>query len=88
MKRALVRIRGSVQGVGFRYAVLSRARSLDLGGWVRNCGDGSVEGAFEGDAARVESMVDWCRRGPIGASVDGVDVEWQEPVGENGFRVR
>lgn len=88
MKRALVRIRGSVQGVGFRYAVLSRARSLGLGGWVRNCGDGSVEGAFEGDAARVESMVDWCRRGPIGASVDGVDVEWQEPVGENGFRVR
>jgi hypothetical protein len=32
-------------------------------------------------------MVDWCGRGPPGASVEGVDVEWEEPRGESVFRV-
>jgi acylphosphatase len=86
--RALVQIRGRVQGVGFRYAVLSRARSLDLAGWVRNKYDGSVEAAFEGDDERVRSIVEWCRSGPRGADVRSVDVEWQKPTGESGFHVR
>jgi acylphosphatase len=86
--RALVTIRGRVQGVGFRYSVLARARSLGLGGWVRNRFDGSVEAAFEGDDERVQSMVEWCRRGPPGANVQEVDVEWHEPAGESDFHVR
>jgi acylphosphatase len=86
--RARVEIHGRVQGVGFRYSVLARARSLALGGWVRNRADGSVEAAFEGDDERVRSMVDWCRRGPAGAEVRTVDVEWEEPEGESSFRLR
>jgi acylphosphatase len=54
---------------------------------VRNCSDGAVEAVFEGDRDRVQSMVDWCRRGPSGASVERVDVGWEEPAGENGFTV-
>jgi acylphosphatase len=83
-----VRIRGTVQGVGFRYETRSRARWLKLDGWVRNLPDGSVEAAFEGEDARVESMVEWCRRGSSGAQVEDVDVEWEEPTGEQGFSVR
>jgi acylphosphatase len=86
--RALVQIRGRVQGVGFRYSVLSRARSLELSGWVRNRSDGSVEAAFEGDDERVRSMVDWCRRGPPGADVRSIDLEWEEPEGASVFRLR
>jgi acylphosphatase len=86
--RALVRIHGRVQGVGFRYSLLSRARSFELGGWVRNRSDGSVEAAFEGDDERVRSMVDWCRHGPAGADVRSIDVEWEVPEGESVFRVR
>lgn len=86
--RALVQIRGRVQGVGFRYSVLSRARSLELGGWVRNRSDGSVEAAFEGDAERVRSIVDWCHHGPAGADVRSIDVEWAEPEGESVFQLR
>lgn len=88
MTRALVQIRGRVQGVGFRYSVLSRARSLELSGWVRNRSDGSVEAAFEGDDERVRSMVDWCRHGPPGAHVRSIDVEWEEPEGESVFQLR
>jgi acylphosphatase len=77
-----------VQGVGFRYETRSRAHSLQVSGWVRNRADGSVEAAFEGDGERVESMVEWCRRGPWGARVDDVDVSWEQPIGEPGFAVR
>lgn len=88
MKRAEVVVRGAVQGVFFRAETRNRARSLGVGGWVRNAADGSVEAAFEGEDERVESMVDWCRRGPGGARVDDVAVTWAEPVGENGFAIR
>lgn len=87
MKRALVVVRGSVQGVFFRAETRDRARSLGLAGWVRNASDGTVEAAFEGDAERVGSMVEWCRRGPSGARVDDVEVAWVEPEGAEGFSI-
>ncbi|MGZ4257799.1 MAG: acylphosphatase [Gaiellaceae bacterium] len=88
MTRVHVLVRGRVQGVFFRAEARGRAESLGVAGWVRNLPDGSVEAVFEGEAARVESMVDWCRRGPAGAEVEAVDVEHEEPAGETGFRVR
>ena len=88
MKRAEVVVRGFVQGVFFRAEARNRARSLGLAGWVRNAPDGSVEAVFEGEDERVESMVDWCRRGPPGARVDDVEVTWPEAQGEDGFAIR
>jgi acylphosphatase len=77
-----------VQGVFFRSDTRQRAESLGLGGWVRNNSDGTVEAVFEGDRERVESMVEWCRRGPSGALVEDVEVTWAEPQGEAGFSVQ
>jgi len=88
LSRVHVRIRGRVQGVFFRAEARARAESLGIAGWIRNAEDGSVEAAFEGDEERVQSMVEWCRRGPAGALVDDVEVESEEPTGETGFRVR
>jgi acylphosphatase len=88
VKRAEVVVRGSVQGVFFRVETRDRARSLGLAGWVRNAADGSVEGVFEGEDERVESMVEWCRRGPRGARVDDVNVTWAEAQDEHGFAIR
>jgi acylphosphatase len=87
VKRALVVVRGSVQGVFFRAETRDRARSLGLAGWIRNAPDGTVEAAFEGDDELVESMVEWCRRGPAGARVEDVDVAWVEPEGAEGFSI-
>jgi acylphosphatase len=83
-----VRVRGRVQGVFFRATARDRARSLGLGGYCSNLPDGSVSAAFEGPRERVESMVDWCRRGPPGALVESVDVKWTKPRNEQGFSVR
>lgn len=88
MKRARVVVHGAVQGVFFRVETRDRARTLGIGGWVRNTADGSVEAVFEGEDERVESMVDWCGRGPLGARVDDVDVTWADPQGEDGFSIR
>jgi acylphosphatase len=85
--RARVVVRGRVQGVFFRAEAQSRARSLGVDGWARNERDGSVLAVFEGPRERVESMVEWCRRGPRGAHVDAVDAAWEEPEGLSGFRV-
>jgi acylphosphatase len=85
--RARVRVRGGVQGVFFRAETRNRARSLGVAGWVRNLPDGTVEAVFEGERERVQSMVDWCGRGPAGAQVHGVEVSWEEPEGASGFAV-
>jgi acylphosphatase len=86
--RARAVFRGRVQGVFFRAETRDRARSLGLSGWVRNVPDGSVEAVFEGERERIESILDWCRRGPGLAEVDDVDVEWEQPRGEEGFGAR
>jgi acylphosphatase len=88
LKRAEVTVRGMVQGVFFRVETRDRARSLGLSGWVTNARDGTVRAAFEGDEERVQSMVDWCGRGPRGAHVDDVEVTWTDPEGEIGFSIR
>jgi acylphosphatase len=87
-QRAHVVVRGRVQGIYFRAEARSRASSLGVSGWVQNTAEGAVEAVFEGPAERVSSMVEWCRRGPRGALVSDVEVEWQTPRGEVGFAVR
>ncbi len=74
-----VRVRGQVQGVGFRYWVLSRARSLSLSGFVKNLPDGSVEAALSGNEDAVESMMELLHHGPPGASVHCVEVMKKGP---------
>ncbi len=82
-------IRGSVQGVGFRYFALESARALGLTGWVRNRWDGSVEVVAEGPRSALESFLAQLARGPRSAHVDEVESEWNEASGEFGaFNVR
>jgi acylphosphatase len=57
-------VHGRVQGVGFRYFVLSHARSLRLVGTVRNLADGSVEVYAEGERAALAHLERDLRRGP------------------------
>jgi acylphosphatase len=86
--RAHVLVRGLVQGVFFRAELRDRARSVGVSGWVRNNVDGTVDAELEGPRERVESLVHWCSRGPRGAVVDDVEVEWLEPAGHVGFELR
>ena len=79
---------GFVQGVGFRFAVERAALSRGVAGWIRNNADGTVEAVFEGRREDVETLIDFCRRGPRGAEVERVDVTAEVPEIVSGFRVR
>ncbi len=86
--RAHAFISGRVQGVWFRGSTVETAERLGLAGWARNLPDGRVEAVFEGAREAVEAALAWCHRGPPAARVDAVDVQWEQPEGERGFRVR
>jgi acylphosphatase len=70
-----VMIRGRVQGVGFRAWTEHEARRRTLDGWVRNRRDGAVEAVFAGPPEIVADMIEACRRGPLSARVDALDVQ-------------
>ena len=74
-------VRGRVQGVGFRYALVDVATMMGAAGWVRNRRDGTVEALVQGDDTIVDAVVAWCRRGPPAARVTTVDVEPATPDG-------
>ena len=78
VERLHVLISGRVQGVGFRYSTRRQAQSLGLTGYVRNLADGRVEAEFEGPREALESMLEWCRCGPSGASVKQVEPTWEQ----------
>jgi acylphosphatase len=81
-KRVSLVVTGRVQGVNFRRHAQHTAQKLGVRGWVRNLPDGGVEGCFEGEAAAVESLVEWCRRGPALARVDSLTVREESFTGE------
>jgi acylphosphatase len=77
--RARIRITGVVQGVGYRYFVRNTATALGLAGYVRNRSDGSVEIVVEGPRPAVNGFIGELRIGPRFASVEGMDVAWEDP---------
>jgi acylphosphatase len=86
--RAHVWVSGRVQGVYFRVYAEDEAVYRNLAGWIRNAPDGRVEVVVEGSRASVETMIQWCHRGSPASRVTEVEVTWEEPRGESGFRVR
>jgi acylphosphatase len=82
-------IAGRVQGVYFRASTVEEARRLGLTGWVMNRHDGSVEIVAEGERSRLDEFIGWCRRGPRGAAVEHVQLEWRPFRDEfEGFRIK
>jgi acylphosphatase len=84
----LFRVRGRVQGVGFRYFAEQSAKALGIKGWVRNDDDGSVEVYALGTAAQLSELAGLLWKGPRWAEVRGVD-ESEAPLETySGFSVR
>ncbi len=70
-----LRIRGRVQGVGYRDALCQQAQRLGVAGWVRNRSDGSVEALVHGEPQAVEALIAWAQVGPPAARVVELTVE-------------
>jgi acylphosphatase len=87
--RLSLKVRGRVQGVGYRAAVRKQARTLALRGWVRNEPDGSVSLQAEGPREDLRALRAFCEQGPPFARVDQVEAIWGDATGEfPGFDIR
>lgn len=83
-----IAITGRVQGVAFRDWMRTEAKTLGLGGWVRNRRDGSVEAVISGEAQSIEDMLARCRRGPPAARVKEIVALSEEDAPSTSFAIR
>ncbi|KAE8759034.1 MULTISPECIES: acylphosphatase [Paraburkholderia] len=74
LETRLVRVRGLVQGIGYREACVRRAHALGVTGWVRNRIDGSVEVMVQGSPEQLAEMCAWLSEGMSAALVDRLEV--------------
>lgn len=93
MARALIRVEGMVQGVGFRWWVQSAARELRLLGYAENLYDGRVEVCAQGDLGPVgrlvRALIEQPTRSGRPGRVTDHSVEWlADDPNLRGFAVR
>jgi hydrogenase maturation protein HypF len=83
-----IRVRGVVQGVGFRPFVYRLARAHDLAGWVLN-GEEGVEIYVEGAEPGLHDFVQNLKaQAPPASSISDIEVRNADPVGLSGFKIR
>jgi acylphosphatase len=84
----MFRVSGRVQGVFFRASAKQHADSLGIAGWVRNCGDGDVEGVASGTKEQLDNFGKWLAQGPAMARVQNLKLEACDYRPFDGFKVR
>lgn len=86
---AKVRVAGIVQGVGFRPFIYRIAYKNGLKGYVRNCGDATVEIVVEGSKSSIKSFLnDLKTTAPPMARIDKVTVDYSDlKVKFDSFRI-
>jgi acylphosphatase len=81
------RIRGRVQGVGFRWWARSQARRLGLSGSVRNRADGSVVVHARGTARAIAQFERLLKEGPSSSEVVELESLTPERMSAEGFEI-
>lgn len=79
LETRLVRVRGRVQGVGYRHACVQQARALGIAGWVRNRSDGSVEALLQGSSQELAVMCKFMHDGVDSAIVEDMHISGLPP---------
>jgi hydrogenase maturation protein HypF len=83
-----IRVRGQVQGVGFRPFVYRLAQELNLAGWVRNDGEG-VDIEAQGAADAIEALIVRLEtEAPPLASVTSVETTEAPTSNARGFEIK
>ena len=80
-----LRIKGEVQGVGFREWAIGEATARGLSGWIRNRSDGSVEMLIAGPDATIKAMLGAVTQGPPLARVHNIDIHNETEAPPAGF---
>jgi hydrogenase maturation protein HypF len=87
-QRAVINVRGVVQGVGFRPFVYRLAAAHHLSGWVRNT-SGKVEIEVEGDKTAIQQFLDeLATHSPPMAHIEDIQTKFSSPQGYTDFRIQ
>jgi len=81
--RAKILVSGHVQGVGYRAFASRMAAARGLTGGVENLDSGQVALDVEGPKEALEELVANLKKGPVGARVSQVQVEWGSATGRH-----
>lgn len=77
-------VQGVVQGVGYRFFAIHKAREYGITGYVQNLSDGSVLVVAEGEKGILNDFINELKIGPPAARVTKVDVKFSEK--EKGYK--
>ena len=84
-----IKISGRVQGVGFRYFVVQKAREIGITGWVKNTVEGGVLIVAQGTETDLKTFTDYLRIGPTLSRVDRITInKIQLPTVFDNFSVK
>ena len=84
MQKIIIKVFGYVQGVFFRYTTRKVAKILGLTGFVKNMADGSVYIEAEGPEDKLLELLEFSKKGPEHARVEGVEYEFK--TAQNKFK--
>ncbi|MCK5879770.1 MAG: acylphosphatase [Holophagae bacterium] len=87
VKRVHLIVHGRVQGVGFRYFAATVAVRHKIMGFVRNCGNGTVEVDAEGSEEALQSFLAEIRRGPSYGHMEQIEETLLPPKGYISFDI-
>ncbi len=74
VRNVKILVSGRVQGVFFRQSTKTKAKEYGVLGTVQNLEDGRVEIFAQAETAALEPFIAWCRKGPLAARVDHVEI--------------
>jgi len=75
MVRYFIKVKGKVQGVGFRKYTKKIARKYHITGWIRNVADGTVEAEIQGENEHLDQVIKALHNGSSSSKVRSVEVK-------------
>lgn len=81
------RVRGHVQGVGYRFFIQQLANERNIKGWSKNLDDGSVEVLLQGKREDVNELQHKASIGPRTADVSSLSWEFVSATEQEGFTI-
>ena len=85
---AEIKVKGMVQGVGFRYFAVLEARKIGVCGYVKNEPDGSVFAYAEGSEDEINDFIAFLKSSPSSSVVESADAKIGEWSGQyNDFKI-
>ncbi|MEA5027069.1 Acylphosphatase [bioreactor metagenome] len=88
MERYYVIFKGRVQGVGFRYYVISLAQTKGLTGWIRNQLNGNVEMEIQGNPDTFQLVLEQILAGNGWIRITDYSIKRIPVIAESAFNIK